>query len=362
MHNKSLRIDYIEIYTPMAKALAYWHVQALGFTPAAKMNAETGAATVASYVLKSNDIQLVLTSAYPTAQGPAAREVESYISQQYCGVKRIALHTDDVKASFHDSVANGAIPLRVPAVTEDAHGWVEEAAVKLYDNSEITFVNRSAYNGAFKPGYQPDSAAWQTEGQWLQAVDHVAAEVRINEAGYWTNYLTAVIGSAMVQNIGRSEDNRTGMILNINQTGDRQLTFVIAEPETCLRPSKVQDNINKFGPGVHHLAFSTEDLQQTVDALSAKGVDFVRFPAAYYELLRNDADFKTIDIDALEEKGIIIDKEGDAFLLQKFIKPISDRPFFIYELVQRVNGYSGFALRNINVLKKAEEIEILQTR
>ena len=33
MENSSMvkEIDYVEIYTPMAKALAYWHVQALGF-------------------------------------------------------------------------------------------------------------------------------------------------------------------------------------------------------------------------------------------------------------------------------------------------------------------------------------------
>jgi 4-hydroxyphenylpyruvate dioxygenase len=67
-----------------------------------------------------------------------------------------------------------------------------------------------------------------------------------------------------------------------------------------------------------------------------------------------------MDIDNLEKYGILIDKEGDTYLLQKFIKPISERPFFLYEIVQRVNGYNGFALKNINVLKKAEEMQIME--
>ncbi len=94
-----------------------------------------------------------------------------------------------------------------------------------------------------------------------------------------------------------------------------------------------------------------------------KNVEFVPFPPSYYELLRNNDEFRNIDgidIDDLEAEGILIDKEGDTYLLQKFLKPISDRPFFLYEIVQRVNGYNGFALKNINVLKKAEEMEDLK--
>ncbi|HYD22491.1 MAG TPA: 4-hydroxyphenylpyruvate dioxygenase, partial [Flavipsychrobacter sp.] len=80
----------------------------------------------------------------------------------------------------------------------------------------------------------------------------------------------------------------------------------------------------------------------------------------YYDLLRSNDDMKDLDIDALQECGILVDKEDDTYLLQKFIKPISDRPFFIYEIVQRTNGYNGFALKNINVLKKAEEMEVMK--
>jgi 4-hydroxyphenylpyruvate dioxygenase len=69
-----------------------------------------------------------------------------------------------------------------------------------------------------------------------------------------------------------------------------------------------------------------------------------------------------IDVDRLEELGVLVDKENGRYLLQKFIKPISDRPFFLYELVQRMSGYEGFALRNINILKRAEEMEIMKVQ
>jgi 4-hydroxyphenylpyruvate dioxygenase len=150
------------------------------------------------------------------------------------------------------------------------------------------------------------------------------------------------------------------MILNINQSFDKNLTLVISEASEYSQASRVQRNINTYGPGIHHLAFATRDLVETTRTLVDRGIDFVTFPSSYYELLRDDPEFQGLDIAMLEANNILVDKEGDTYLLQKFIKPLSDRPFFIYEIVQRVNGYQGFALRNINVLKRAEELQIME--
>jgi 4-hydroxyphenylpyruvate dioxygenase len=211
----------------------------------------------------------------------------------------------------------------------------------------------------FKPGYKPTYVR-KNASSFFSSVDHIASEVRINESSFWTKYLTNSIGTKLVQSIQKSHDNTTGMILNISQSSNKNLTFVIAEPSDYLVKSKVQQNIETFGPGIHHLAFATDDLAGVVEELSVRGVDFVNISPAYYDLLRSNEEFNNIDIDTLQKNGILIDKEGDTFLLQKFIKTISDRPFFFYEIVQRVNGYNGFALKNINILKKAEEIEIIK--
>jgi 4-hydroxyphenylpyruvate dioxygenase len=135
----------------------------------------------------------------------------------------------------------------------------------------------------------------------------------------------------------------------------------MAEPETYTRKSNVQQDLEIFGPGIHHLAFTTDDLPETIRILSERNVEFVDVPASYYELLRKNEDFENIDLDMLQRWGIIIDKEDDTYLLQKFMKPMSDRPYFFYELVQRVNGYNGFALKNITILRKAAEMELARS-
>ena len=363
MHSNYLKeyiIDYVEIYTPMAKVLAYWHAHALGFAVTACANVDTGQPGVSSYVCRSGNICLILTSAYPTLNQAVNNDVTSFISKHYCGVKRFALQVSSVTEMFRSSVEKGAFPVTYPRKLEDQEGAIEEAAVKLFDDSEIVFINRENYRGTFKPGYKSLVHQGRMEDPLLLAVDHIASEVRINESSCWSEYLTNAISTSLVQTFQPSAENNTGMVLNINQSFDKKLTLVIAEPDTYLHKSKVQMNIQTYGPGIHHLAFLTGDMIDTIRILSDRGVEFINFPASYYDLLRKNDEFNDFDIDSLQRHGILIDKEDNTYLLQKFVKPLSDRPFFFYEIVQRVNGYNGFALKNINVLKKAEEIEIMK--
>ncbi|WP_432328235.1 VOC family protein [Mucilaginibacter sp. P25] len=355
------KIDYVEIYTPLAKILAYWHCQALGFEYLAFSDSESGNLGNSSFVIKSNDITLVLTSSFPTRNNAGNGEVTSFINQNYCGVKRIALVAEDVPQVFSDCIGRGAIPIKMPQKREDEFGYVEDATIKLFDSCEIMFIDRSKYQGPFKPGFKLYNQPSTKNASLLKSIDHIASELRINESRSWSEHLSKILDINLAQAFETSEENKTGMTLRVNQSFDKNLTMVLAEPESYLKESRVQKNIDTYGPGVHHLAFSTDNIMEAINQLTSNGVEFVKFPPSYYELLRTKKEFEEINIDELENGGILIDKEEDTYLLQKFIKPISDRPFFFYEIVQRVNGYNGFAINNINILKKAEELEIMKT-
>ncbi|ELR68462.1 4-hydroxyphenylpyruvate dioxygenase [Fulvivirga imtechensis AK7] len=355
-------IDHVEIYTPLARPYVYWHVKALGFNVEAFAGNETGVKGVASYVLTKNNIRLVITSAFPPIESARALEVQTFTNNHSVAVRRIALKVSSVEEAFHAAVEGGAMPERFPVSLSDENGIVEEASIRLYDHSEIVFINREKYNGTFKPGYERKNLLQADFESNFTNIDHIASELRVNEINFWTEYLHKSIGTDLVQSIGRGGDNETGMVLNINQSPDKNLTLVMAEPEGIASESKIQKNIDTYGAGIHHLAFATDDLPGTVKLLRKQGVDFVQFPKTYYEILREKSEFADFDIEELEKEGILIDKEGSSYLLQKFIKPSGDRPFFFYEIVQRVNGYNGFALKNINVLKKAEERQIMRSR
>lgn len=356
-------VDYIELYVPVAKPFVYWHTKALGFSVAAYSGAETGRPGIASYLLTSGSISLVVTATYPLNTAvTGVGDISPFVYNHSCGVKRIAFQVSDVKAAFNQAVAQGGIPVRFPSREEDDMGYIEEAAIKLYDHGEIVFVDRSRYSGLFKPGYKASGVYANGQYPFFKNIDHIASELRINEVDLWTGYLKKVLNTKLIQEVGKSTDNKTGMKMNISQTLDMESIFVMTESEDHSTQSRVQQSVEKFGPGIHHIAFTTDDIISTIRELKMRHVEVVEFPAAYYDMLRNNDDLKNtdIDIDLLQELGILVDKEGDAFLLQKFLKPMGDRPYFFYEIIQRVNGYSGFALNNITALRKAEEVQITQ--
>src|SRR5688572_8887197 len=162
--NQSFTPDHIELYVPMAKPLAYWHVQALGFSIVAYKGIENGHPGISSYVLQSNNIRLVLTSAYPSFGMKREDEILSFIHTHYSGVKRLVLTTTDVSATFAQALSHGAIPVRFPRRQSDDNGYIEEAAIRLYDHSEIVFLDRENYSGVFKPGYgEPETTLVNAE-------------------------------------------------------------------------------------------------------------------------------------------------------------------------------------------------------
>ena len=69
--------------------------------------------------------------------------------------------------------------------------YIEEAAIKLYDDAEIVFINRDNYKGLFKPGYgKPvQNINITNEDTGLESVDHIVGNVRTNEMNLWANYL-----------------------------------------------------------------------------------------------------------------------------------------------------------------------------
>jgi len=171
--------DFVEFYVGSAKMWAYWHVKALGLEVKAYLGPETGHRDRVSYFLEKNNIRIVLTSAVK----PTTYDVSSFVEKHGDGVKRWSVRVKNVAESFDVSLKNGGIPVRYPKRIEDEFGYIEEAAIKLYDDAEIVFINRENYKGIFKPGYgnPVQNIVIEAEDTGLQSVDHIVGNVRTNE-------------------------------------------------------------------------------------------------------------------------------------------------------------------------------------
>jgi 4-hydroxyphenylpyruvate dioxygenase len=93
-----------------------------------------------------------------------------------------------------------------------------------------------------------------------------------------------------------------------------------------------------------------------VDELRKRGVEFLRVPDTYYEVLPERVGTIKEDMQAVHDLGILVDRDDEGYLLQIFTKPIQDRPTMFIEVIQR-HGAKGFGKGNFKALFESIEME-----
>lgn len=356
--------DYVEFYVGSAKMVAYWYVKAMGMDISGYMGPETGVRDRVSYYLTQNDLKIVITSPLK----PSTHDAASFITLHGDGVKRWAVRVDDVKRSFDMAVKNGAIPITLPRKLTDENGFVEEAGIRLYDDTEIVFIDYSNNKGVFKPGFKPYAGRYDvSRGQpGLLKIDHIVGNVRVNEMEKWADYFVKTMGFEPMLYFGPGDISTqySALLSKVVRTSDYIIRNPINEPYEGLKVSQIEEYINEYnGSGTQHIAIISEDIISSVRTLRENGVEFLEVPGSYYdELAKKNAALDqakriTEDLDQLRELRILCDMEGTGYLLQIFTKPIGDRPTFFFEVIQRKRGAQGFGHGNFQSLFEAIEGE-----
>jgi 4-hydroxyphenylpyruvate dioxygenase len=349
--------DYVEFYVGSAKMVAYWHAKAMGFNIVGYSGSETGVKDRNSYFLRSpGGMKLVITS----TSTPDNYDINGFILKHGDGVKRWTLEVDDVKETFMKAVKNGAVPIKNPFRTEDEFGYIDEAAIRLYDDAEIRFINHDNYKGIFKPGYGEPVQKYDMERHetGLVAVDHIVGNVNINEMNYWADYINKSLDFETFIYFGPGDISTqySALLSKVVRSKDEIIKNPINEPYEGARISQIEEFTKEYhGSGIQHVAIMTNDIVSTVRAMRANGVEFLEVPDTYYDELAKRDFGLTEDINDLKEQGILCDVEGQGYLLQLFTKHIGDRPTFFYEIIQRRNGASGFGQGNFQALFESIE-------
>jgi 4-hydroxyphenylpyruvate dioxygenase len=136
-----------------------------------------------------------------------------------------------------------------------------------------------------------------------------------------------------------------------------KITLPINEPAIGNRRSQVDEFLDFYsGPGVQHIALTTENIIATVEALRKNKVSFLPVPDKYYDNLEKRVGSLHVDIADLKRLGIVADRDASGCLLQTFTKPVSDRPTVFFEIIQR-EGATTFGQQNFTALFEAIEKE-----
>ncbi|MEM8846780.1 MAG: 4-hydroxyphenylpyruvate dioxygenase [Bacteroidota bacterium] len=347
--------DYIELYVGNSKQAAHFYKTAFGFQSYAYAGLETGLKDRESYVVIQDKIRLILTS--PLKSGT---EIGKHIDTHGDGVKVVALWVDDATYAYETAVARGAKSYMEPTTEEDKDGKVVRAGIYTYGETVHIFVERKDYNGTFLPGF----VKWETPYYnpapvGLKFVDHMVGNVGWNKMNHWVEFYEKVMGFV---NILSFDDNDisteyTALMSKVMSNGNGRIKFPINEPAEGKKKSQVEEYLDFYeGEGVQHIAVATDDIIQTVKDLRSRGVEFLRVPDTYYEVVTDRVGKIDEDLAPLKELGILVDRDDEGYLLQIFTRPVEPRPTMFFEIIQR-KGAQSFGKGNFKALFEAIERE-----
>jgi 4-hydroxyphenylpyruvate dioxygenase len=341
-----------------ATQAALFYQSVFGMQLVAYSGPETGNRDHKAYVLKSGAVRFVLQGGVD----PDSPLLDHH-RRHGDGVVDIALEVPDVDACIAHARISGATVLDEPHDLSDEHGTVRLATIATYGDTRHTLVDRSRYHGVYLPGYVPQrSSLVRPDGaprRIFQALDHIVGNVELGAMDEWVDFYNRVMGfTNMAEFIGDDiATEYSALMSKVVASGNHRVKFPLNEPAVGKRQSQIDEYLEFYrGPGAQHLALATNDIVATVDTLRTAGVEFLATPDAYYEetALRARIGQVRVPIEVLQQRGILVDRDEDGYLLQIFTKPIGDRPTVFFEFIER-HGSLGFGKGNFQALFEAIE-------
>jgi len=349
---KLKRVHHVEFWVGNARQSSFFYRKAFGFSQVAYRGLETGNRDLTSYVLNQHKTTFVLSTPLNFSH-PAAEHIKKHGD----GVRDIALEVGDADFAFEEAVRRGARPFSEPRDLTDEHGTVRHAAVHTYGDTIHSLISRNSYKGSFLPGFAESRINERDTG--ILRVDHMVGNVELGKMNEWADFYSNVFGfHRYISFDDKDISTEFSALMSIVMSDDSySVKFPINEPAPGRRKSQIDEYLEAYnGPGVQHIALQVKDVLYTVDRLQQNGVEFLRVPDSYYDVLRDRVGALDEPMEEIKRLGILVDRDQEGYLLQIFSKPVEDRPTVFFEIIQR-KGSRGFGKGNFKALFEAIELE-----
>ncbi len=307
---------------------------------------------MASYLLSQGKANFVMSTPL-TASHPAAEHIKRHGD----GVRDIALEVADADLAFEQAMSRGAEAAEAPHDLKDEHGTVRRAAIRTYGDTIHSLISLRGYGGPFLPGYTEQRIAGEDAG--VLRIDHMVGNVELGQMNRWAEFYSKIFGfHRFISFDDKDISTEYSALMSIVMSDDSySVKFPINEPAPGRRRSQIDEYLEAYqGAGVQHIALQVKDVIATVDRLQRNGVQFLRVPDSYYDILRDRIGKLDEPLEEIKRLGILVDKDQDGYLLQIFSRPVEDRPTVFFEIIQR-KGSRGFGKGNFKALFEAIELE-----
>ena len=360
-------VDHVRLFVGNAKQSAFYYAYAFGFQVTQIDDLTTGNRTEASYLLTQGNIRLILTTGL-SKDHPAQRHVNLFGD----GVKDIAFTVFDAEKAYNRAIENGAESAYEPFVTGDENGKVVRAGIKTYGEVVHSFISRSGClglpalkkGGIIFPGFKltehPLNQFNIDNPCGLKFLDHCVGNVELDGMDKAVAWYENVLEFSMFKHFDDDDISTeySALMSKVMSSGGGLIKFPINEPAEGKRKSQIQEYLDWHNdtPGVQHLAFRTDDAIHSIGELRRRGVNFLRLPDTYYEIVWDRVGDIKEEKKLIQELGILVDRDDQGYLLQLFTRPVQDRPTLFFEIICR-RGSQSFGKGNFKALFEALELE-----
>jgi len=257
---------------------------------------------------------------------------------------------ENAEEALAEAIKRGAKEATVKDLPYPAIYGIGDSLIYLVDKFT---GDQSIFETDFEPLAEPELR----ESKGFIEIDHLTNNVYKGTMEKWAKFYKEVFGFSEVR------------YFDIKGRKTALISYALASPcgTFCIPINEGKDDkknqIDEYlelynGPGVQHLAFRTNDLVASCDALKDSYIETLDIIPSYYDDIFDRVPWVKEDREKIKEHQILVDsqKEG-TYLLQIFTKNLFG-PIFI-EMIQR-EGDKGFGEGNFKAL--FESIELDQER
>ncbi|MBB3558775.1 4-hydroxyphenylpyruvate dioxygenase [Rhizobium sp. BK512] len=266
----------------------------------------------------------------------------------------VALVVEDAAQAYARALALDAEPF-TQAVVE---GELQLPAIRGVGGGLIYLIDEKSPLGRFSEiDFEPvqdksaEGDAKHAGDAGLLQVDHIAQTVSYDEMLTWLLFYTSIFETRktpVVDIIDPSGVVRSQVIEN--EAGTLRITMNGAENRRTLAGHFIAE---KFGSGIQHLAFSTDDIFATAERLRAKGFKPLPISPNYYDDVEARFGLEPELTERLKAENILYDRDGEGEYFQLYSGTYGEG--FFFEVVER-RSYRGYGAPNaifrIAALKK----------
>ena len=164
-------------------------------------------------------------------------------------------------------------------------------------------------------------------------VDHLTNNVYLGTMGATSEFYKTVFGFTEVKyfDIRGAQTGLTSFALR-SACGK----FCIPINEAKEKKSQINEYLDEYkGPGVQHIAFLSDDILGSLDAMKGTGIETLEMDEQYYQDIKKKLPQITEDWARIQGHQVLADGDENGYLLQIFTKNVIGPIFF--EIIQRKN-------------------------